>query len=151
MNFAEHAAKPLLAAAGIAIPDSRLVDNVADAGHAAKVLGPVMIKAQVPTGKRGKAGGIQPAENAQTAAAAAERILGMNIGGHIVTQLLIEQQASIQQEYYAAILNDANSQSPRLLFSAQGGWTLKTSPLSIRISSCNWPSIFARRHTKTRS
>ena len=57
MNFEEHAAKPLLAAAGIAVPESRLARSAAEAGAAAEAIGPCVVKAQVPTGKRGKAGG----------------------------------------------------------------------------------------------
>jgi len=58
MNFEEFAAKPLLAAAGITVPGSTLASNPTDAAKACKSLGPCVIKAQVPIGKRGKAGGI---------------------------------------------------------------------------------------------
>ena len=61
MNFEEHAAKPLLAAAGIATPSGELAISPEEAAAAARRLGPCMVKAQVPTGKRGKAGGIRPA------------------------------------------------------------------------------------------
>ena len=76
MNFEEHAAKPLLARAGIAVPDGRLVTTAAAAGEAARELGAVVVKAQAPTGKRGKAGGIRPADTpaeAEDAAAADAR------------------------------------------------------------------------------
>ena len=62
MNFEEHAAKPLLAAAGIAVPESALAATPADAALVAEKIGPCVVKAQVPTGKRGKAGGIQLAD-----------------------------------------------------------------------------------------
>ncbi len=70
MNFEEHAAKPLLVAAGIAVPESRLALTADDAAKAFDVIGPCVVKAQVPTGKRGKAGGIKTAE-AMVAAAEA--------------------------------------------------------------------------------
>ena len=84
MNFEEHAAKPLLAAAGIAVPASRLVETPDAAAAAAASLAPVVIKAQVPAGKRGKAGGIRRADDEASARQAAGDILGMEIAGHVV-------------------------------------------------------------------
>ena len=69
-------------------------------------IGPCVVKAQVPTGKRGKAGGIQLAADADAARTHAANILGMDIGGFTVDKLLIEGQVPIQRELYAAILND---------------------------------------------
>ena len=121
MNFEEHAAKPLLQAAGIAVPGSRLARSADEARAAAAELGPVVVKAQVPTGKRGKAGGIRTADTAEEAAAAAEAILGMDIAGHRVESVLVEEQAAIAAEYYAAVLNDAASKGPLVMFSSEGG------------------------------
>ncbi len=125
MNFEEFAAKPLLAKAGIRVPGSAMAATVDEAGAAAEKLGDVMVKAQVPTGKRGKAGGIVRATSAAEAKAAAEKILGMEIGGYTVEKLLVEQCASIAAEYYAAILNDAASKGPLLMFSDQGGMDIE--------------------------
>ena len=125
MNFEEYAAKPLLAKAGIAIPDGRVATTVEEASAAAEALGQVVVKAQVPTGKRGKAGGIKTADSAAQAAEAAGAILGMTIGGSVVEKVLIEQRAPIKQEYYAAILNDADSKGPLLMFSDQGGMDIE--------------------------
>ena len=125
MNFEEYAAKPLLAKAGIAIPDGRVATTVEEASAAAEALGKVVVKAQVPTGKRGKAGGIKTADSAAQAAEAAGAILGMTIGGSVVEKVLIEQRAPIKQEYYAAILNDADSKGPLLMFSDQGGMDIE--------------------------
>jgi succinyl-CoA synthetase beta subunit len=121
MNFEEHAAKPLLAAAGIAVPEGRLVTTAEEAAEAAQALGPVVVKAQAPAGKRGKAGGIRPADGPAEAAAAAQAILGMEIGGHRIERLLVERRAAIEKEYYAAVLNDAESGGPLVLFSTAGG------------------------------
>ena len=125
MNFEEHASKPLLAAAGISIPPSRLVSTPEQAAQAAAELGPLVVKAQVPTGKRGKAGGIKPANDTQTARSVAARIIGMQIGSYKVEKVLLEQQANIVEEYYAAVLNDTTSKGPLLMFSPQGGMDIE--------------------------
>ena len=121
MNFEEHAAKPLLRTAGVAVPGGRLARSADEARAAAAELGPVVVKAQVPTGKRGKAGGIRTADTAEEAAAAAEAILGMDIAGHRVESVLVEERAAIAAEYYAAVLNDAASKGPLVMFSSEGG------------------------------
>lgn len=121
MNFEEHAAKPLLAAAGIAVPASRLAATSDEAELAAAALGPCVVKAQVPTGKRGKAGGIRLAATPEEGRAAAEAILGMEIDGHRVDRLLIETQVPIARELYAAVLTDPATRGPVVLFSPLGG------------------------------
>ena len=122
MDFEEHAAKPLLRAAGIAIPRGRLARSAEEAEvHAAALGGPVVVKAQAPAGKRGKAGGIRPAGDPAAARAAAEAILGMEVSGHRVESVLVEEQAAIAAEYYAAVLNDAESKGPLVMFSPEGG------------------------------
>jgi succinyl-CoA synthetase beta subunit len=121
MNFEEHAAKPLLANFGIAIPDSHLAFTPIEAQAAATAIGPCVVKAQVPTGKRGKAGGIKLAATPQEAHDHADKILGMEIGGWRVRKVLIEAQTPIALELYAAILDDAATKGPMLLFSALGG------------------------------
>ena len=125
MNFEEHAAKPLLAAAGIAVPESMLAVTPADAAAAAKKIGPCVVKAQVPTGKRGKAGGIKLAGSPAEAEAAAKQIIGMDIAGNTVEKLLVEAQADIASEYYACVLTDAASKGPLMLFSTEGGMDIE--------------------------
>lgn len=121
MNFEEHAAKPLLAAAGVAVPAARLAATAEEAAAAAREIGPCVVKAQVPTGKRGKAGGIKLAADAGEARAHAAAILGMEIAGHPVEKVLVEAQVPIARELYAAIVNDPASKGPLLLFSTLGG------------------------------
>lgn len=121
MNFEEYAAKPLLAAEGIAVPPSRIVHDADAAAKAAAEIGACVVKAQVPTGKRGKAGGIKLAGSPEEARAHAEAILGMEIGGFRVETLLIEGQVPIRRELYAAILNDPVTCGPVVLFSPLGG------------------------------
>jgi len=125
LNFEEHAAKPLLCAAGIDTPKGRLAVTAAEAASAAREIGPCVIKAQVPTGKRGKAGGIKLAATPDEAKLAAAAILGMSIGEHRVAKVLLEEQVQIAHEMYAAVLNDPASQGPLLLFSAQGGMDIE--------------------------
>jgi len=125
MNFEEHAAKPLLRAVGIATPKGALATSPDEAERIASEIGPCVVKAQVPTGKRGKAGGIKLAATPAEARAHAERILGMTIGEHRVERLLIEEQVPIAKEMYAAVLNDPDSKGPLLLFSAEGGMDIE--------------------------
>jgi succinyl-CoA synthetase beta subunit len=84
-----------------------------------------MVKAQVPTGKRGKAGGIKPANTAEEARARAADILGMQIDGHSVGSVLLEEQARIAREFYAAILIDTVGRRPLVLFSTEGGMDIE--------------------------
>ncbi len=125
MNFEEYASKPLLDASGIDVPRGRVAVSADEAAAAAGELGPVVIKAQVPTGKRGKAGGILPAGDEAQARHAADRILGMDIGGYRVERVLVEEQASIAREYYAAVLNNPASKGPMVMFSATGGMDIE--------------------------
>jgi len=125
MNFEEHAAKPLLRAAGLATPKGALAASPAEAGRLAADIGPCVLKAQVPTGKRGKAGGIKLATGAAEAQTAASAIIGMSIAGHRVEKLLVEAQVPIARELYAAVLNDPASKGPLLLFSTRGGMDIE--------------------------
>ena len=125
MNFEEHAAKPLLTAAGIAVPESRLARTADGAAKAAQDLGAVVVKAQVPAGKRGKAGGIKTADSAEEARAAAEKIFGLKIAGHAVEKVLIEERSDIAREFYAAVLNDPATKGPLVMFSTEGGMDIE--------------------------
>ena len=125
MNFEEHAAKPLLTAAGIAVPESRLARTAEEAAEAAQALGAVVVKAQVPAGKRGKAGGIKTAECPEEAKAAAEKILGLEIAGHAVEKVLVEERSDIKREFYAAVLNDPATKGPLVMFSTEGGMDIE--------------------------
>jgi succinyl-CoA synthetase beta subunit len=127
VNIAEHAAKPLLAAAGIAVPRGALAGSAAEAAAIAAGLGRCVVKAQVPVGGRGKAGGIALAASAEEARAAAERILGMTLSGHRVAHVLVEEQIAVGAEMYAAVMNDAALKAPLLLFTERGGIDIEES------------------------
>ncbi|MGB9210063.1 MAG: ATP-grasp domain-containing protein [Pseudolabrys sp.] len=126
MNFEEHAAKLLvLNPAGIPTLRGTLCTTATEAEAAAANIGPCVLKAQVPAGKRGKAGGIKLARTPQEARNAAEKILGMTIGGYEVERLLVEQQARIAREFYAAVLHDVVARRPLILFSTEGGMDIE--------------------------
>ena len=153
MNFEEHSAKPLLAEHGLQIARGILVNSSAAAQQAVRELGGAcVLKAQVPTGKRGKAGGIQLVNNLQEAAEHAERILGMEIAGYKVEQLLVEPQIDIAQEYYAAVLNDPRSKAPLVIFSAQGGMDIEEvaaeNPAAIRQQAVDIRSGFDKNRAR---
>lgn len=121
MDFEEAEAKELLEQAGIPVPPGELCTDVEAAAAAVGRLGRCAVKAQVPSGKRGKAGGIRLVDNAEQARVAARAILGMEIAGYRVERLLVEKCAAIAQELYAAVLNDVESRAPMVLFSTAGG------------------------------
>ena len=126
MNFLEHVAKArVLAPAGIPVPRAIHCVSAEDAAVAAAELGPCMVKAQVPTGKRGKAGGIRAAMNPGEAREVASAILDMTIDGHRVESVLLEERAAIAREFYAAILTDNESRTPLVLFSTEGGMDIE--------------------------
>jgi succinyl-CoA synthetase beta subunit len=126
MNFEEHAAKALiLAPAGVAVPRGILCTSAAEAAKTAAEIGPCVVKAQVPTGKRGKAGGIKLANSPKEAEQVAGQILGMTIGDYKVERLLVEEQAKIAREFYAAVLHDTTARKPLILFSTEGGMDIE--------------------------
>ena len=103
------------------MPPGELCADPEAAAAAATRLGPVAVKAQVPAGKRGKAGGIRLADTPAQARAAAQAILGMGIGGHKVERVLVEGRADIAEELYLALINDVATRGPMILFSPAGG------------------------------
>ena len=137
MDFEEHAAKPLLAAKGIAVPRGALAKTPDEAARIAARIGrAVVVKAQVPAGKRGKAGGIKLAATPADAGTHARAIIGMEIAGHKVEKVLVEEQVPIARELYAAVLNDPSSKGPLVMFSTEGGMDIEevaaTSPGRLR-------------------
>ncbi len=125
MNFEEFAAKPILADAGIRVPKSILCETTDEVARAAREIGRCVVKAQVPVGKRGKAGGIQLANSVNEAKNHAQNIIGMKINGYVVDKVLVEAQSNIIREFYAAILNDPATQAPLVMFSTEGGMDIE--------------------------
>ena len=140
MNFDEHAAKSLvLAPAGIPVPRGQICRTAKEAAQAVCAIGPAVIKAQVAAGKRGKAGGIKPADTPEEAERVAAAILGMSIGEYKVERVLVEEQANIAHEFYAAVLTDTEARKPLVLFSTQGGMDIE------EVAAAN-PNAIRRQH-----
>jgi succinyl-CoA synthetase beta subunit len=126
MNLEEYAAKRgVLQPAGVPTPRGMICKTPEEAADAVQNIGPAVVKAQVPAGKRGKSGGIKMADKAEDAARAAREIIGMTIGGSRVEQVLVEERCPIERELYAAVLTDVTSRSPLILFSTEGGMDIE--------------------------
>ncbi len=126
MNLEEYAAKQhVLVPAGVPTPKGKVCETAEQAAAAVREIGPSVVKAQVPTGKRGKSGGIKLVKTPEEAAAAAAEILQMSIGGYRVSRVLVEQLCPIAREFYAAVLIDVASRSPLVLFSSEGGMDIE--------------------------
>lgn len=122
MDLLEYQGKQLFARHGLEISEGRAVTTVEDAVAAANELGyPVVVKAQVLVGGRGKAGGVKLAGDEAEAREHATNILGLDIKGHIVHTLWIEKASDIETEYYASVLLDRSAKKPLVMFSLEGG------------------------------
>ena len=126
MNLLEGVAKEAaLRPAGIPLGEARFCRSPREAAEAAAALGPVVVKAQVPAGKRGKSGGVRRADTPEQAEETARAIIGMDIAGHTVAAVLVEERADIARELYCAVLQDAASKGPLVLFSTEGGMDIE--------------------------
>lgn len=122
MDLFEYQGKQYFARYGIPVSPGRAVTTVDDAVTAAEELGyPVVVKAQVRVGGRGKAGGIKLASDATEARTHAGNILGMDIKGHVVEVVWIEKASDIAEEYYASFTLDRSRKQHLFMLSAQGG------------------------------
>jgi len=122
MDLLEYQGKQLFARHGLRVSQGRAVANVEDAVTAAQEVGyPVVIKAQVLIGGRGKAGGVKLAADEGEAREHAGNILGMDIHGHTVRKLWVEHASDIATEYYASVLLDRSAKKPLIMFSVEGG------------------------------
>src|SRR5437763_2115727 len=122
MDLFEYQGKQLFARYGIPVSAGDAVDTVDDAVAAADRVGfPVVVKAQVQVGGRGKAGGIKLASSAAEVRTHAGNILGMDIKGHVVRRVWIERASDIAEEYYASFTLDRAAKKYLGMLSAQGG------------------------------
>jgi succinyl-CoA synthetase beta subunit len=122
MRLHEYQAKEAFADAGIAVPDAQVATTPDEAVAAADAIGyPVAVKAQVHVGGRGKAGGIELVDDAAAAAAAAERILGMDLKGYTVDAVLVEAGVDFTDELYVGITMDRTAAQPVVMVSREGG------------------------------
>jgi succinyl-CoA synthetase beta subunit len=122
MDLLEYQGKQLFAKHGVPVPEGTPATTVEEAASAADGLGyPVVVKAQVLVGGRGKAGGIKVAGDRDEVRQHAEAILGMDIKGHTVHELYIEKASEIDEEYYAAFVFDRSAKKTMAMFSKMGG------------------------------
>ncbi len=127
MDLLEHQGKQLFGRHGLAVSDGKAVTTVEDAVAAANEIGyPVVVKAQVLIGGRGKAGGVKLAADEAEAREHATSILGLDIKGHIVRTVWIEHASDIATEYYASVLLDRGAKKPLVMFSSEGGVEIET-------------------------
>jgi len=122
VDLYEHQGKELLGRFGIPVSRGRLAFTPEEARRAAEELaGPVVVKAQVLTGGRGKAGGVKLAADPGEAEARARDILGLDIRGHVVGRLWIEAASDIAREYYLSVALDRGAGKALLMFTTEGG------------------------------
>ena len=122
MKIHEYQAREIFKNYGLPVPGHVLCHSVEEVREAmAKIDHPVVIKAQVLTGGRGKAGGVKLAGNKEAAVQAAGQILGMDIKGYKVEKVIIADAVDIEHEYYVGLINDRNTKSVTLMVSAEGG------------------------------
>jgi succinyl-CoA synthetase beta subunit len=122
MRFFEYEAREIVKRAGIPVTDFGFATTAQEAHEIAARLGePVVIKSQVLTGGRMKAGGVQFAATPDEAAAKAEEVLGLQINGHVPRGVLVDTRAQVAKEYYAGVVWDGIRKQPVMLFSDMGG------------------------------
>jgi succinyl-CoA synthetase beta subunit len=122
VDLYEYQGKELFRRVGIPVSEGQLAVSPEEARAAASSLGgPVVVKAQVLTGGRGKAGGVKLADGPADAEEKARAILGLDIRGHVVRKVWIEQASDIAKEYYLSITFDRGAKKPLLMFTTQGG------------------------------
>ncbi|MDQ3122298.1 MAG: ADP-forming succinate--CoA ligase subunit beta [Actinomycetota bacterium] len=126
MDLHEYQGKELFRSFGIPVSEGRLATTPDEARAAAEELGePVVVKAQILTGGRGKAGGIKLAETPAEAQARAAEILGMDIRGHTVEKVWVERASDIAHEHYLSIAFDRSAKRPLFMFTTQGGMDIE--------------------------
>src|SRR5690242_20548841 len=122
MRFYEFESRRLVERAGIPVTKYRFAKTPDEAKKAAEEIGgPTVIKSQVLTGGRMKAGGVKFADTPEEAAEHAAAILELEINGHMPVGVLVDPKAEVEQEYYAAVLWDGTRKCPLMLFSDMGG------------------------------
>jgi succinyl-CoA synthetase beta subunit len=140
MDLYEYQGKELFKRFGIPVSEGRVADTPEGARAAAEELGgQVVVKAQVLTGGRGKAGGIKLADGPDEAEEHARNILGMDINGHVVRKLWIEKASDIEREYYLSLTFDRGEKKALFMFTMEGG-------VEIEEVAAERPEALARLH-----
>jgi succinyl-CoA synthetase beta subunit len=141
VDLSEHQGKELFRRHGIPVSEGRVAATPDEARSAAESLGgeQVVVKAQVLTGGRGKAGGIKLADSPEEAQEHAQAILGLDISGHVVRRLWIEQASDIAKEYYLSVTFDRGEKKPLFMLTTEGGVDIE------EVAATN-PGALARLH-----
>src|SRR5690242_11505442 len=140
MDLYEYQGKQLFEQFGIPVSEGRLATTPAEARAAAEELGgQTVVKAQVLTGGRGKAGGVKLADDPADAEEKAKGIIGLDIRGHVVEKLWIEKASDIAKEYYLSVTFDRGAKQPLFMFTTQGG-------VDIEEVAANSPGALVRLH-----
>jgi succinyl-CoA synthetase beta subunit len=140
VDLYEHQGKELFRRYGIPASEGRVAMTPEEARRAASDLGgQVVVKAQVLTGGRGKAGGIKLADGPDEAEARAREILGLSIGGHVVRRLWVEKASDIAREYYLSLTFDRGAKRPLFMFTTEGG-------IDIEEVAATTPAAIVRLH-----
>jgi succinyl-CoA synthetase beta subunit len=143
MRFFEYEAREIVRRAGIPVTDFGFARTADEArGIARRIGGPTVIKSQVLSGGRMKAGGVRFAGTPEEAAEHAEAILALEIGGHMPRGVLVDPKATVKQEYYAGVVWDGLRKLPVMIFSPVGG-------IDIEQVAEEQPDKVARRHFST--
>src|SRR5436189_1074539 len=140
MDLYEYQGKELFRRFGIPVSDGRLAEAPAEARAAAEELGgQVVVKAQVLTGGRGKAGGVKLADDPDDAERKAEEIIGLDINGHVVREVWIERASEIAKEYYLSVTFDRGEKKVLFMLTTEGG-------IEIEQVAAETPEKLARLH-----
>jgi succinyl-CoA synthetase beta subunit len=144
MRFFEYESRAIVARAGIPVTRHGFATTVDQARTiATEIAGPVVIKSQVLTGGRMKAGGVQFADTPDEAAERAAQVLALEINGHVPRGVLVDSRADVAHEYYAGVVWDGTRKRPVMLFSDMGG-------IDIEQVAEEHPDHVARAHFSTR-
>src|SRR5581483_208165 len=140
MDLYEYQGKQLFAKFGIPVSQGRVARTPQEARAAAEELGgQVVVKAQVLTGGRGKAGGVKLADDPADAEEKAKEIIGLDIRGHVVEKVWIERASEIAKELYLSVTFDRGAKRPLFMFTTQGG-------VEIEEVAANNPDALVRLH-----
>src|ERR1700730_4570565 len=144
MRFFEYESRAIVAKAGIPVTEHGFAKSAEKAREiATEISGPVVIKSQVLTGGRMKAGGVQFADTPDQAAEHAAHVLELEIGGPMPGGVLVDSRAAVKHEYYAGVVWDGIRKRPVMLFSDMGG-------IDIEEVAETHPDHVARTHFSTR-
>ncbi|RLI59277.1 MAG: ADP-forming succinate--CoA ligase subunit beta [Candidatus Asgardarchaeum californiense] len=125
MKLFEYRGKQLFKKYGISVPNGKVIESEKDFSD---LNFPVVLKAQVPIGGRGKAGGVKSVENLKEAKEKLSQIIGMNIRGYTVNKVLAEEKVDIKKELYLSILLDRSERMPLIMASDEGGMDIESVP-----------------------